>query len=239
MVTSTRGRRFPPEPLDHDDVYALMAACSRRGPTGVRNRALIALLAATGLRISEALALRLKDIDFKAGTVRVLHGKGDRSRTVALLPNARDPLERWLDLRDELNIPRSSPVFCQIRHGREGKPVQPAYVRQMLPRLARKAGIEKRVHAHGLRHGVALYLSRREGVTLKQIQVQLGHARPSTTDVYLRQLAGPAELVEMFRRDAAELKDGPTPERDPVDELRRQVAELRHELAELRRTDAA
>src|SRR5690348_6281430 len=104
--TSTKptSRRLPPEPLTRDDVADLMAACSRRSASGIRNRALVALLFGTGLRISEALALHVKDVDFDAGTVRVLHGKGDRDRTVRIAPDALDPLERWLDLRLELGI---------------------------------------------------------------------------------------------------------------------------------------
>jgi integrase/recombinase XerD len=61
-----------------------MGACSKRAPTGIRNRALIAMLYRGQLRIGEALALKPKDLDRKAGTVRVLHGKGDKSRTVGL-----------------------------------------------------------------------------------------------------------------------------------------------------------
>ncbi len=202
MAVSTKGRRFPPEPLGREDVDRLMAECSRRAPSGIRNRALLALLGGTGLRISEALALQLKDVDFDATTVRVLHGKGDRARTVAIAPQALDALERWLDVRAELSIRRSAPLFCCIGRGREGEPLDSSYIRHLLPRLARKAGIEKRSHPHGIRHGFALRLARTEGVSLLMIQRQLGHARASTTDHYLHELAGPTELVELFRSEA-------------------------------------
>ena len=65
--------------LTEPEAIALIRACSSRAPTGVRNRALIAVLWRSGLRISEALALELRDIDLEAGTLRVRHGKGDKS----------------------------------------------------------------------------------------------------------------------------------------------------------------
>jgi len=67
-------------------IRALLRACSSRAPTGIRNRALIAVLYRGGLRISEALALHQKDVDQAAGTVTVLHGKGDQRRTVGMDP---------------------------------------------------------------------------------------------------------------------------------------------------------
>ena len=72
-----RGKRFPAEVLTGDEVRGLIKAASGRAPTGIRNRALLGLLYRGGLRISEALALEVKDLDQNAGTVRVLHGKGD------------------------------------------------------------------------------------------------------------------------------------------------------------------
>ncbi len=77
---STR-RRFPAEILSDDEVHRLLDACSR-GPTGLRNRALIAILYRGGLRINEALDLFPKDIDLEHGSIRILNGKGGRARTV-------------------------------------------------------------------------------------------------------------------------------------------------------------
>ena len=74
-------RRFPPEILTNDEVCRLLDGCSLRAPTGVRNRALIAILYRGGLRINEALGLFPKDIDLEAGSIRILNGKGGRART--------------------------------------------------------------------------------------------------------------------------------------------------------------
>ena len=92
-------RRRPPEVLSETEAIALLKACSTRAPTGVRNRALIAVLWRSGLRISEALALELRDVDLEAGTVRVRHGKGDKSRTVGIDEQTSALLARWLDRR--------------------------------------------------------------------------------------------------------------------------------------------
>lgn len=88
---TNKGRKYPAEILTPDEVLGLLRAASNRTPTGIRNRALIAILYHGGLRLGEALALRPKDIDLDRGTVTVLHGKGDRRRTVGLDPGADHP----------------------------------------------------------------------------------------------------------------------------------------------------
>ncbi len=96
MRAARGSRRLPVELLTPDEVRALVRACSSRAPTGVsRNRALIAVLYRGGLRISEALELHPKDVDMARTTVAVLHGKGDRPRTVGMDPAAFALLERW------------------------------------------------------------------------------------------------------------------------------------------------
>ncbi len=192
-VPGNKGRKLPPEPLTAEEVKALIRACSKRAATGVRNRGLIVVLYRAGLRVSEALALMPKDLDAQASTVRVLHGKGDCHRVVGLDTGAWAVLQLWLDRRAALGINGHAPVFCTL----QGRRVTPAYVRTLLPRLARKAGIEKRVHAHGLRHTHAFELAS-EGTPLHVIQAQLGHASLATTDRYVRHLH-PAVLVETMK----------------------------------------
>ncbi len=109
---------------------------------------MIAVLCRGGLRAAEALALHPKDVDQATGAVVVLHGKGDRRRTVGMDPAAFALLERWMDKRRQLALPVRGPVFCTLK----GQPMDPSYVRRLLPRLAARAGIDKRVHPHGLRH---------------------------------------------------------------------------------------
>ncbi len=189
-----KGKSYPAEVLTEDEVNSLIHACSNRAPTGIRNRALITVLYRAGLRLSEALALEPKDIDPKAGTVVVLHGKGDRRRTVGLDPGAMAMVLRWVEKRKQLGINGRAPLLCTLK----GKPLKPSYVRTLLPRLADKEGIEKRVHPHGLRHTHAYELMM-EGVPVPIIQSQLGHASLATTDRYLRHIA-PKDLVEVMQR---------------------------------------
>jgi len=155
-TSSSTSRRRPPEVLSEAEAIALLKASSSRAPSGVRNRALIAVLWRCGLRISEALALELRDVDLQAGTVRVRHGKGDRSRTVGLDEQTTAMLARWIDRRKKLGPGARAPIFCTLQGGR----INSSYVRRLLPRLAAKAGIDRRVHAHGLRHTYAAELAR-------------------------------------------------------------------------------
>jgi len=127
--------------LSPDEVRCLLRVPSNRAPTGIRNLALLAVLYRAGLRISEALALERRDIDAGSCTLTVRHGKGDHHRTVGMDPEVFALLERWLDERRR-GLGRTTIVFCTL----ESRPVQASYVRQLLPRLAARAGIEKRVH---------------------------------------------------------------------------------------------
>ncbi len=190
---ASTSRRRPPEVLSEAEAIALLKACSSRAPTGVRNRALIAVLWRCGLRISEALSLELRDVDLQAGTVRVRHGKGDRSRTVGLDEQTTALLARWLDRRRKLSPGARAPIFCTLQGGR----IDSSYVRRLLPRLARKAGIDRRVHAHGLRHTHAAELAR-EGTPINIIRDDLGHTSLAVTDRHLRDVA-PQAVIDTIR----------------------------------------
>ena len=91
------------------------------------------------MRIAEALALRPKDLDPAKGTIRVLRGKGSKARTIGMDPEAWAILQRWIDRRTQLGVNGHHPLTCTLK----GQPLKTAYVRSLLPRLARKAGIEK------------------------------------------------------------------------------------------------
>jgi site-specific recombinase XerD len=190
---ANKGQHYPAEILTAEEVRALVKACSNRAPTGIRNRALIVVLYRGGLRISEALQLTPKDANRAAGTVTILRGKGGKRRTIGLDPGAFAVLERWLDRRAKLGINGRAPIFCTLK----GEPLATAYIRALMPRLARKAGIERRVHAHGLRHTHAAELAM-EGKPMNLIQAQLGHASLAVTSTYLAHIA-PAQLIEAMR----------------------------------------
>jgi site-specific recombinase XerD len=196
-----KGKTLPPEPLTHAEVLTLLRSCSTKAPTGQRNAALIVLLWRAGLRCREALDLFPKDVDANAQTVRVLHGKGNRSRTVGLDATAFAVVARWMDTRKALGINGRATLLCTLK----GRKLNTSYVRALLPRLAAKAGIEKRVHAHGLRHSHAADLVR-EGVPVNLIQRQLGHASLAVTSAYLDHIA-PEQVVAVIRDREWELPE--------------------------------
>ena len=177
-----KGRTFPPEPLTPDEVAAVIGRCSPRARTGIRNRALLTMLYRSGLRISEALALKPSDVDLKRHTCRVLHGKGDKATVRGFHPTATDALARWTDTRRALGL-RNGPLFCTL----QGGTLSDRYVRNLLHRLAADVGIEKRVAPHGLRHTFADEL-RAAGVDVVVISKLLGHSSIAVTSRYLDHL---------------------------------------------------
>lgn len=187
--SSSKGRKFPVEVLSDKEVLALIGKCSPRCATGIRNRALIVALWRGMLRVSEALAL--KQADFDGSSIRILNGKGSKSRVVGIDPTASAVIEAWATYRKEkLGFNGNKPFFCTL----EGRPVQTAYVRNLMKRLAKKAGIEKRVHPHGLRHTGASELLD-EGMNIGIISKQLGHSSIATTHRYINHI-NPAEVID-------------------------------------------
>ena len=187
---ANKGLRFPPEVLTPAEVQALLDACSLLPNTELRNRAFLTTLYRTGLRCSEAAALDPKDVDFFNTSIRVLHGKGDRSRTVGIDPAALDIIRQWMTERDRRGFTTTEPLFCT----RNGKSMPSSYVRTFIKQLGARAGIAKRVHAHGLRHTHAYELMM-EGIPVSIIQRQLGHSSLATTDTYLSHIA-PQQVID-------------------------------------------
>lgn len=157
--------------LTPDEAVALVRSSSGRAPTGQRNRALVAVMYRSGLRPGEALALGLGDIDMPETSVLVPPRKGGRPRVTGLDATTRELLGAWLDVREQRGIGRDRPLFCTLA----GEPIKAAYVRELLPRLARRAGIRKRVHPLALRYANAAELAD-EGVPGAVIEHHLGVA---------------------------------------------------------------
>ncbi|WP_092622601.1 site-specific integrase [Jiangella sp. DSM 45060] len=191
------GRTFVAEPLTEDEIGQLVAAASNRSNSGIRLRAIIGVLYGSGLRIAETLALYPRDADTQGGTVRVREGKGGTTATVGLDPSGAALLDRWLDRRRQLGLTGRHPIFAQYTAERVGRPLDPRYVRAALARLGEKAGIDKRVHPHGLRHSLAFGLAQ-DGVPMHVIQGQLRHGSLATTDRYIRHLH-PGDVIDVMR----------------------------------------
>ena len=189
------GRKLGPAALlSEEEVRALLGACSRRAPTGVRDRALITLLWRTGLRISEALALEAaRDIRLSGSrpTLRVRDSKtASGRRLVAVRAEAVDALERWLEVRERIGLGRRGRLFCTL----DGGPLDSSQVRAMLRRRARRAGLNIRVHPHAFR-ATALMEAYRAGIGLPVIRDIAGHANLGSTDAYLKRLE-PTEAID-------------------------------------------
>lgn len=184
----------PPEVLTDQEIRALLAGCSSKAPTGRRNKALLAVMWRTGLRIGEVIGdaekhgLWPRDVDLDVGEIHVQHGKGDRARRVGIDPGTVAMIQRWLDVR-----PRSDYLFCTLRGGQ----LDQSYVRHLMRRLARKGGVEARCHPHALRHTFASEVAR-SGVPSVLLRDMLGHESLATTDTYLRSVA-PREVIEAMQ----------------------------------------
>jgi site-specific recombinase XerD len=180
LLTSRKRRGLPDDILTADEVEALLSVCSHQSSTGIRNRALITALYRGGLRLGEALALASRDIDPRSGILLVTNPTTGRARRIRIDPLSFGLLERWLDRRRLLGLNGRAPFFCTLA----GDAIKQAYVRALLPRLARQAGIEKRCHAHALRHTHAAELVRRR-TSVEEIQLQLGLASRASTVRYI------------------------------------------------------
>ena len=191
---ANKGKTYPVEILTPDEIRDLARQCSPTTSLGLRHRALIVLLYRTGLRIGEALALYPKDVNLEIGAVVVLHGKGNRMRTVGIDPGANSHIEAWLERRETLGLSGDAPLFCTLK----GKRMSRTNVNRLFRRLAQSAGIQKRVHPHGFRHTHAYELMM-EGVPMPIIQQQLGHVSLATTDRYLAHIA-PKQVIETMAK---------------------------------------
>jgi integrase/recombinase XerD len=184
-----------PRFLSLDDVDALLAATSTDTPRGLRDRALVEVLYATGLRVSELCGLRLTDLRPDQGYVQCL-GKGSKERIVPLGEAAAGAVRRYLaDGRPVLLHGRQSPwLFVNARGGTRLSRI--GYWK-ILKAYGRRAGIRAHLSPHVLRHSFATHLLER-GADLRAIQAMLGHADLTTTQIYTHVLE--ARLRDVYDR---------------------------------------
>jgi integrase/recombinase XerD len=196
-MAKRKGLRIP-EVLTVTEQAALLSQPNPRYPTGQRNRALLQLMLDTGLRVSEACSLRWRDIDFTTGQLMVRQGKGAKDRTLWIGDADLATLRSWRErqARDVAGSPEH--VFTTL----EGGPVSPRYVGAMVKRYATRAGIEKDIHPHTLRHSFATDLYRQTKDLLTTSKA-LGHASVATTEIYTHLVDEDVEAaMRSFRRPA-------------------------------------
>ena len=170
-----------PKYLDVEEVDRLLAQPDSSHPRGLRDKALIELLYATGLRVSELLSLRAGDINLDGGYLTCI-GKGDKQRIVPLGHEAADWIRRYIaEGRPALLKTRRSPwLFVNARGGSQLSRVG---FWKILKEYGLKAGVTRDISPHVLRHSFATHLLER-GADLRAIQMMLGHADLSTTQIY-------------------------------------------------------
>jgi len=179
-VLSPKLERRLPRTLDESSVARLMEQPDRSGVRGARDAAILEILYSSGIRLSELIALRLSDIDFENGTIKVT-GKGSKQRIIPFGAMARSALASYLALRAEL-ASRGSGARNAFLSSR-GNPMSPKEVNRLMNRyIAMVSEIEKR-SPHVLRHTFATHLLNR-GADLRAVKELLGHESLSTTQMY-------------------------------------------------------
>ena len=175
-----RLNRLLPETLSEADVDQLLSLKLPDTPLGLRDRALLEVLYASGLRASELAGLRLEYFLREERLLRVI-GKGNRERVVPVGDQAMAAVERWLAQgRPQLVGPKTGGELFLNRHGRR---LTTARIWQIVQELTALAGLRKKVWPHLLRHTFATHLLN-HGADLRAIQEMLGHASLNTTQIY-------------------------------------------------------
>jgi len=179
LISAPRlGRRLPAV-LSFEEVIRLLGAPDGSRPRGLRDRTMLSVMYAAGLRVSELCSLKLGDIDLKRGFVSVL-GKGSKRRVVPLGEVALADLDRYLLGLRALPAYRRHPALFLSSWG---KPLSRQAFWKLIVRYARKVGITKPISPHKLRHSFATHLLE-GGADLRSVQAMLGHASLTTTEIY-------------------------------------------------------
>lgn len=180
QVSSPKLGRPLPKSLSEDEVDALLEAPDTNRALGLRDRAMLETLYATGLRVSELVSLKLLEINIQAGVIRII-GKGNKERLVPLGQEALQWIEQYLRgaRADLLKQNLCDAVFVTTR----GAAMSRQAFWYLIKRYAQQAGIQHALSPHTLRHAFATHLLN-HGADLRSVQILLGHADLSTTQIY-------------------------------------------------------
>jgi len=203
-VSSPRPDATLPRTLSVEEASAVVEAPDPDAALGIRDRALLELLYATGLRVSELVGLDLADVDVSSRQLRTL-GKGRKERLVPFGEKAAEAIRSYLPVRDALRPAAPGrgrePLFLNARGAR----LTDRSVRRILDRALFSAEVERHASPHALRHSFATHLLA-AGADLRTIQELLGHASLSTTQKYTHLDA--ERLIEVYRKSHPKAKGG-------------------------------
>ena len=181
LIETARVGRKLPDTLDNEEVESLLAQIDRSKPEGERNVAIIEVLYGCGLRVTELVNLKISNIFFEEGFIRVI-GKGNKQRLVPLGRMAQKHILIYLnEVRVHVPIQKGHEDFIFLN--RRGKQLTRVMIFTIIKNLAELAGIRKNISPHTLRHSFATELLQR-GADLRAIQDMLGHESITTTEIY-------------------------------------------------------
>ncbi len=180
-IDRPKAPRYLPSVLTYDEIIKIIGAVNLKDRFGLRDRAMLETLYASGLRISELLNLPVTNVYFEEQILRIF-GKGRKERLVPVSPSALNWIKKYLDIsRPVLDKKRLSEgiLFLSVR----GRAMSRMGFWKILDKYIKKAGIRKEVHPHTFRHSFATHLLE-NGADLRAVQEMLGHADISTTQIY-------------------------------------------------------
>lgn len=178
-IESIKKPKQLPTCLSVEEVEALLNAPNMKSLSGIRDRAMLELIYASGLRVSELLNLEIGNVNLKRGIVTVF-GKGAKERKVPIGDFALDYVVKYLnEVRDKFNGRNSKYLFLN----RKGKPLSRIYFFKQIRKYAYEVGISKEISPHTLRHCFATHLLE-GGAQLRTVQSMLGHSNIATTQIY-------------------------------------------------------
>ncbi len=182
LIESPKIGRKLPDTLSLDDINSLIAAIDLSKAEGERNRAMLETLYSCGLRVSELINLKISDLFFDEGFIKVT-GKGDKQRFVPIVPTAQKYITCYkYEVRNHLSIQKGHEDTLFLN--RRGKQLTRAMIFTIIKQLAVKINLDKTISPHTFRHSFATHLLE-NGADLRTIQLMLGHESITTTEIYV------------------------------------------------------
>jgi len=180
LIDSPKLWKKIPDVLSLNEVYALLAQPDIRDKQGIRDKAILETLYATGMRVSEAVNLKIDNVNLDIGFLRCI-GKGNKERIIPLGKKAITSIKRYLEASRPRFLKKGSSEFLFLN--RFGKKISRQSLWKIIKRYAKEARIKKPIRPHILRHSFATHLLER-GADLRSVQEMLGHSDISTTQIY-------------------------------------------------------